>query len=644
MKTKSFARRLLGTTSLVLLSGVATIAAQQPAAAQISTGIYGGGSTLPSLALRQIFDCYAGTTVANDGQTFSPSFSTGTPSPNLLPTSCTQFSTTVEGLFAAVGAGNGQRAYIAGDPRQLFRGSPNSAPAIVRKPSAKPPYRDTANANFSRYPYPRLDFAASDMPLASTIASLTTVSFGGFVPTTNWQNTLLIAAKNSAAASFNTAGVGAPIQLPAMEVPVAIAVNTANSVTGATWTNQSALSPNTQAGGAIQLSAAQLCAIFSATVTDWHDTSTLIPYLDADGTQQFQHFYDDNTNGTQTPVSYTNRRLPIKVVYRSDEAGTSYILTNYLANLCPLLDPTGAYNYKKIFTGVGVNNATTPNLPSSKFRNLLDNIKAVKGETDHDHNDPYDVDDDQERPDPRWISAEGSNQQALKIGAGALLAGRIGYLSADFTRPYAQTVTEEVAGVMISAAAPLSASIQNEVQRLLGVYHPGQTGINFAAPTPDNAAQAFSGLTAPSLTGNYNAWNIYAQVYPAGTTVGTVDYSGLSVIGIPLVTENDYPLVGASFVNVYSCYSDPTGTRVPAVKNWLAWYFGGSVNGLPAYNPATSNATSPGFDPNVGRIIRNNGFHELSDAWANNILRAYLRPSSAGTQIDGCQGVTGGAK
>ncbi len=46
MKTQSFAGRLLGTTSLVVLSAAAMIGTQQPAAAQstISTGIYGGGS------------------------------------------------------------------------------------------------------------------------------------------------------------------------------------------------------------------------------------------------------------------------------------------------------------------------------------------------------------------------------------------------------------------------------------------------------------------------------------------------------------------------------------------------------------------------------------------------------------------------
>jgi ABC-type phosphate transport system substrate-binding protein len=667
MKTKSFAGRMLGTTSLAVLSAAATIGVQAPAMAQsaaaqtvISTGIYAGGSTLSSLALRQIFDCYAGTTVANDGHTFSSSFTTVAPSPNLLPTSCTLVSTAVEGLFAAVGSGNGQRAYIADDAKQLFRGTPASAPARVKKPSANPPFVDTANANFSSYPYPRLDVAASDAPLASTVAGLTTVAFGSFVPSTNWQTTFSILAQTSTAASYNAAGVGAPIQVPAMEVPVAIAVDTTN------LTVQSALSPNTQAGGAIQLSAAQLCAIFSATVTDWADTSTLIPFIDQNGVQQFQHFFDDNTNGTLTPVAYASRHLPIKVVYRADDASTSFVLTNYLANLCPLLDPTGTFNYKKIFTGVGIvegtTTTTTPNLPSMTFANLIDNIRDVKGSTEHEHHDVFDVDDDEDRPEPHWITADSANDEALKIGTDAFHSGRLGYLSVDFTQPYATSVSEEIGGVMFTVPAPLSASIQNETQRTLGVYHPGQvddngTAENFVPPTPANAERAFRGLSAPSPTSTYNAWNIYAQVYPVGTSISGVTYDGLSVIGIPLLTQSDYPLTGASFLDVYSCYSEPTGTRVPTVKNWLAWLYGGSVGTLPPYNPATSNASTPGFDPNVARVIRNNGFHELDGVWASRILTAYVEPSAAGgltsaiaafktsgTQIDGCVGVTGGAK
>lgn len=658
MTTHCFAARLLGTTSLVVLSAAATIISQTPAAAQgtIATGLYGGGSMLPSLALRQLFDCYAGTTVANDGHSFSPSFTTATPSPNLLPTSCTLVSTSVEGLFAAVGSGNGQRAYIANDPHQLFRGNPKSAPAVVKRPSINPPFRDTANSNFTTYPYPRLDFTTSDAPLASPVGSLTTVAFGGFTPAANWQSVIAILARSSTAATYSTATVGAPIQVPVLEVPVAIAVNTTNPAHGASWTIQSALSPNTQAGGAIQLSTAQLCAIFSATVTDWADTSTLIPYLDKTGTQQLQHFYDDNTNGAVTATAYASSRLPIKVVYRSDESGTSFILTNYLATNCPLLDPTGSYQYRQIFTGVGITKGatvtTTPNLPSAAFVNLLENIRAVKGDTAHDHRDQLAVEDDSERPDPRWISAEGSNHEALKIGTEAFRAGHIGYLSADFTQPYATTVSEEILGQTSSAPAPLSASIQNLNQRIAGVYHPGQK--NFVAPTPAGAETAFRSLDFPRAPAAYDAWNVYGQVFGSNTILGGVHYDGLSILATA-PRAGAYPITGASFLNVYSCYADVSGTRVPVLTNWLAWLFAGSQANLPAYDPATSNAANPGYDPNVAAIIRNNGFHELDPAWAAAVLGQYVLPSAdggrptaiaaynAGSQVDGCVGVSGGA-
>lgn len=688
MRTHCFAARLLGSTSLLALSAIVTIAAAQPAAAQaqvtsevsggpvspiatapapantISTALFGGGTTLSSLALRQLFDCYAGTTVRNDGLAFSADFTTAAPSPGLLPTSCTQFSTAVEGLYAAVGSGNGQRAFITDDPRQLFRGPEfDFSPVVVRKPSVNPAFVDAGDSNFGAYPYPHLDFAMSDAPLASTIPSLTTVSLGSFVPSTNWQNTFAILAGSSTVASFNTAAVGNPIQLPAFEVPVAIAVDTANpSSTTAKWTVQSALSPNNQAGGAIQLSTAQMCAIFSATVTDWADSSTLIPNLDLNGVQHFQHFFDDNTNGTLAAVPYTSGHLAIKVVFRSDDSGTSFILTNYLANTCPLLDTTGSYHYKQIFTGVGLTQGgtttTTPNLPSKTFFNLVENIRAVRAENDTtDHHDPYDVNDDKDRPEPHWISAESSNQQAGKIGTDGFHSGRIGYLSADFTQPYATTVSEEVLGAVYTSPAPLSASIQNEVQRQTGVYHPGMTDSNgtpenFVAPTPAGVESAWLGLTPPRpLTATYNDWNIYSQTYPAGTVIGGVTYDGLSKIGVPSFTKADYAITGASAITLYSCYADPN--RVATLTNWLAWLFGGSDPGLPHYSPATSNRIQPGHDPDVSAIIRNSGFHELEPAWTESLENEYLLPGldggfpsaiSSTPGVDGCIGVAGGAK
>ncbi len=663
MRLQSFAGNLLSSTSILTLSAVALCGTLHPAAAQssISTGIFGGGTTLSSQAFRQIFDCYAGTTVVNDGHSFSPSFTTAAPSPGLLPTTCTLVAAPVEGLFAAVGSGNGQRGFISDDPHEFFRGNPTSTPTVVYKPSKFPPFIDSGNSNFRTYPYPRIDFAASDAPLSNVSAnSLTIVSFSQFTPATNWQNSNLITAASRAVATYNTAAYGQPIQIPVLEVPVAIAVNVQNPIIGASWNIQSALSPNTQAGGAIQLSTAQLCSIFSDKVTDWGDTATLIPYLDQNGVQQLQHFYDDNTDGTITANAYVSGHLPIKVVYRLDDSGTTYILTNYLANVCPLLDPTGTYNYAKVFTGVGISGATTANLPSTSFATLIDNILAVKGSS-HDHHDPFDFEDDSDRPIPHWISAVGAAHTALKVGTDAFHAGSIGYLSPDFTQPYASTVTETVAGIDISAPAPLSASIQDENQRENGVYHPGQIDSfgspeNFVPPIPDTTQIAFGQISIPTAAATYNDWNIYTQSYAIGQTLSGVTVGGLSKIALPN-RQGAYPISGATFLELYSCYSDVTGTRVPALKNWLAWFFGGSDAGLLPYSPTTSSPSFPGFDPDVAAIIRNNGFHQLSGGWADQVLKAYVKPSNAGglttaiasyqtsgSQADGCQGVVTGAK
>ena len=264
--------RLLGASSTLTLSALAMLSALSPAGAQgpISSGIYSGGTTLSSRAFRQVFDCYAGTTVANDGNSFSPNFSAVAPSPGLLPASCTSVSTPIEGLFAAVGSGNGLRGFISNSPYEFFRGSSTAAPARLYKPSKTPPFIDSGNANFGAYPYPHVDFAASDTPInAAGVGALTTVSFSGFTPATNWQNAHGITAASSAMATYNAAVLGQPIQVPVLEVPVAIAVNVSNPVAGASWNIQSAQTPNSQAGGAIQLSTAQLCAVFSDTVTDW---------------------------------------------------------------------------------------------------------------------------------------------------------------------------------------------------------------------------------------------------------------------------------------------------------------------------------------------------------------------------------------
>lgn len=465
--------------------------------------------------------------------------------------------------------------------------------------------------------------------------SLTTVSYSSFTPSTNWQGLATVTAAASTTVSYSTAKYGQPIQIPAAEVPVAIAVNVATT-TAATWTIRSALSPNTQAGGAIQLSSAQLCAIFSANVRNWDSTASIANLTTSGGvaTVTSQLFDADNTNATiRTGAPYTNNSLPITVAYRSDGSGTSFIITNYLAAVCPLLD-NGTNNYTKIFTGVGRTTGATANLPSTSFANLVANIKTVTGVDVTTGTAP-------------WVGASGSGAVAAAINNNSANSGLIGYLSNDFTKAYSA-----------SSTAPLSASIQDEHLRASGVNHPGDSGTlgsaqNFIAPTPLNAFNAWKHITAPSgvptTPATYNAWNIYNQTFASGTS-GGVTLTGKPIL--PLDTDtNAYPITGTTFLELYSCYADSTGTRVPALRNFLSWLLAAGNAAYGAGTPSTSTAASPKNDPDLVAVLQNNGFHAINAALSTALLQQYvITPNlynteitaSAGTQTQGCIGVTGG--
>jgi phosphate transport system substrate-binding protein len=103
---------------------------------------------------------------------------------------------------------------------------------------------------------------------------------------------------------------GAPIQVAAVEVNLAIPVNV----------NSSSFQINSQIksggvivpGGAIQLTTAQLCAIFSGLVTDWSDTTTTIPYLDGSARNR------PRRSTMRTSVTAPPRRKPMRMpLFRS---------------------------------------------------------------------------------------------------------------------------------------------------------------------------------------------------------------------------------------------------------------------------------------------------------------------------------------
>lgn len=617
MKMQS-SKYLLGTASvLALFAASAAVPAHAQIKSSATKALYFGGSTLASEAFRQIFDCYTGgivgyTTAYSDGYQFSTAF----PAPGLLPTTCTTANTVttlgVNGLYSGVGSGNGLRGYLANNPQQWYGGtatvgSPGALPAV------KPPFIDYSNTGspvtvFGSYPYPRVDVGMSDSPLPTTLAALTTVSFA-FSPTQSWSTTggtSPFTATGSGNVTYNPTAYGAPIQLPAFEVNVAIPVNTQGlNVLSAVASSGSAPWLQSNQGAAIQLTAAQLCAIFSGLVTDWSNTTANnIPYLDSAGAQQLAAFHDANKNSSGVSVPYATSAKPINIVYRSDGSGTSFILTNYLKAVCPLLDPANAKGYVSIFGAA--------NLPSTSFANLITNITAFRGAG------PWTP------VTGTWVPANGSAGVASNVSdSSGTDEGRIGYVSSDFTRPYTTQVPTTTGGTV---GAPYSAALQNEQLRIAGTYLPNQAtaGLEFIAPTPFGAETAWGDtrLVVPNAASTWNDYNIYGQVFAAGASQGGVSVAGRSIL--PLNNRaNAYPLSGTAFMFLYTCYSvtapNVTADRVTSLTDYLNWHFPASTNAL------------------LTSVIQNNGFNPVPPGYVTAIRGRYLsslnanRISRAGT-------------
>lgn len=612
-------RRLRASASLASLA-VALASLAVPASAD-PTAIYFGGSTLASQTIRQLGDChFSSGPIPGDGFMSSPSFTSSPPTPGLIPTNCVTVN--VDLLYAAVGSGNGFRGYISNLPDQWYGGTVNLNTMISPPPfpSVPPPFTDSRFPALTVYPYPRVDVAFSDAPLAVPASAITTMIVP-FIPTTGWNTTSTISVGSTApVTTFNTVTMGNPIQLPAFEVGVAIGVNT----TGLNI-NSKILDPvtlNPVVGGAIQLTQAQMCAIFSGDVVDWSSTA-MINY---DASTAAVPFSYANVGNGMAVTSYASTSVLIRLVYRSDGSGTSFIITNYLKSVCPQLDPTGSLGYSAIFN--------QPNLPSTTFQNLVDNVNAVAGHSA-----------------ANWVPANGSDGVATTISNGG--SGFMGYVSDDFTNPYATQVSG-VPGlptgttVAVTVPAPFSASVQNEQQRIAGTTVPAMmttTAPTFIPPTPGGIDTAWGdpNLTAPSPIATYGDWDVYGRVFPAGTVNGSgasaVPVGGKSVLPLTALADA-YPLSGTTFMAPYSCYSNPSAdpTRTADILDFLNWLY---------QNQSVK-------DPNVAAIIQNNGFHALNGTWAGVLVAEYLTPGSGNAitafntasgapQVDGCAGVTGGA-
>jgi phosphate transport system substrate-binding protein len=128
----------------------------------------------------------------------------------------------------------------------------------------------------------------------------------------------------------HTASGAYPVQFPAVSGAVAIAFNLKDSEGDQVTSSE------------VNFTDAQLCSIFDGTVTNWDATSLASAFT--------------------LPAGHSIPSEPINVQYRSDGSGTTFSLSNHLANVCGEINST-YFETNQAFTSVVAN--FEPTIPSN---------------------------------------------------------------------------------------------------------------------------------------------------------------------------------------------------------------------------------------------------------------------------------------
>lgn len=124
---------------------------------------------------------------------------------------------------------------------------------------------------FPNYPYPEWDYSTSETPLSATQIS-------------QYQSTTQTQRGNAIEVPITADGIAVPYNKSTLTLPA----------------------------GGLQISLNTFCGIFTGGITNWNDS----------------HITSDN-NGVQV-----SSNLPILIVYRSDSAGATYLMSNHLNTAC----------------------------------------------------------------------------------------------------------------------------------------------------------------------------------------------------------------------------------------------------------------------------------------------------------------------
>ena len=362
-----------------VFAGAVLLAAAQArtAEAQYSPNIQGGGSTLAAPTYRQDFNCYG-----------MPLTNPPDPAPDTyVPQECTGTGYPIDNSkifrFTSIGSGRGQCMYLTHDPSY----NNDSSRAITE-----------------------VNFAGSDAKLSDN--QISTFTNGG---TLGNESSACAGVVIPAQASM----YGPLIMVPSFATPITLAVSP---------DTVSALNilPPTPTGGTsgLTFSRAGYCKVLTGQVTDWSST-------DSD-------FISQNIDPVLGPQPFSTTPLPLKLVYRSDSSGTTFLLTQHMTAI-------------QAACGSNIYAGASQTMPPG-FTTL-----------------------------PNVIGASGSDGVEAAI-LGPSNVGTIGYLSPDFTAQAAVGSHPAVTANLVDAAGNAQPPSQQATTAGMGDFAP-PTGTDRANPS-----------------------------------------------------------------------------------------------------------------------------------------------------------------
>lgn len=497
----------LARASLGAIAAAAAIAlAPVPAAAQ--TPIAGGGATLPSLVLRDLFNCYA----VPPGGTFADS----------RPSGCSaRVNPNVSFLYDSVGSGAGQRGWVSQNGG-LWSATSNGRDVVFGVSEAALTSGNLgAYSNGGRY--------SSTGPTDIADQSDNCVS-----PATG--NGADIAASGGCYDNPRVEN-GPAIQIPLLGVGVAVAFDpvykTVRNADGTISSFRFQFTQRADNSGGLRLSRDTFCGIFAGTINRWNDAALT---ADNGGTP----VWPDPADTAAVSGGDTRGRL-ITVVVRDDDSGTTALFTRALVAQCgDRGDFRFATRIPAGFSQTWPGNATPNSIPAGNFTtcDADSNLSTLNANGRQGS----------------LLTARGSEGVATCLNTrnptravgNTNVNGRIGYVSLDFVAPTARVAPYR--GFALNSA---------DLQNAAG---------NFAAPTIANVTTGLGSFTAPSGAARATQTNWVAN--PSGLVVGNPFADPAGATSYPIVGTTNM-LLYTCYSNATKTESLVRTSSPVGFLNWL---------------------------------------------------------------------------